>query len=511
MAGFNLSEEVIELLQNKFRDFQAAREKIHELLGDYVADVRRFKGNTLEQQEYLREKYAQRAPTLSHLVWNEGKEIYWGAPDIAIVMGRNQSSIARTLTKLEQEDGWCVRLLALRKDAKAANGLNIHVYHQDIFDLILDRYEDEYLLRFAKPRYGNKENAPDIKEVRRFWEYMKDSAEIFHENFIFAEAATGNAVPLMRWRDILSLIWKKIFTIRTGMFFSIFFAASFEAVRRWPEILPYILASSGLIFTGCIIFLHLRKGPSAHLASLGAGTLLFLMLWGVGLSSSDGTIQIPGGARIPLITPKRTIDLMPIFDDKTGQINFLITADDYNVKEFLYRVKPDTEYRSTGFMQQINTNINAPFPKLEIESLQRTGTAEIEIKCIDAAGREQGPWLCSVNIDREFFNLHKKTVLNMKEPWVFSRSFVYIDIDMNRFTTYSVEINKKLLAAPEKDVISAVIYGINTEQPEITIPIENIENTIIINGYDSIQYVSSRLVFKDGSSSDVRQSTLSRR
>ena len=58
MAAFNLSEEVIELLQNKFRDFQSAREKIHELLGDYVADVRRFKGNTLEQQEYLRDKYA---------------------------------------------------------------------------------------------------------------------------------------------------------------------------------------------------------------------------------------------------------------------------------------------------------------------------------------------------------------------------------------------------------------------------------------------------------------------
>ena len=512
MAGFNLSEEAKELLQNKFIDFQLAREKIHELLGDYVADVKRFKGNTLEQQEYLREIYAKRAPTLSHLVWNDEGEIYWGAPDIAIVMGRNQSSIARTLTNLEHENGWCVRLLALRKDAKAANGLKIHVYHQDIFDLILDRYEDEYLLRFAKPRYGNREKAPDIEEVRRFWEYMKDSAEIRQENFIFAEATTGNAVPLMRWRDILYLLWTRLFTIRTGMFFSIFFAASFETVRHWPNILPYILAASGIILAGCVALLHLRKGSPSHLASLGAGTLLFLMLWCVGLSSSDGTIQTPGGTRIPLITPKHTIDLMPVLDDKTGQVNFLITADDYNVKEFLYRIKPDTEYRSTGFTQQINANINAPFPKLEIENRQRTGTAEIEIKRIDAAGREQGPWLCSVNIDKELFNLQKKAVLRMNEPWVFPRRLVYIDIDMNRFQRSAVEINKELLSAPRRDVISAIIYGVNMEQPEMTIPIEDVENAIIlVKDYDNIQYVSSSLVFKDGTSSDVRQSTLSQR
>ncbi|MBQ7545210.1 MAG: hypothetical protein IJT02_09750 [Synergistaceae bacterium] len=47
-------------------------------------------------------------------------------------------------------------------------------------DLILDKYEDEYLSRFIRPRRGI--NPPDAEEVMRFWEYLKYDAAL-HEDY----------------------------------------------------------------------------------------------------------------------------------------------------------------------------------------------------------------------------------------------------------------------------------------------------------------------------------------
>lgn len=55
--------------------------------------------------------------------------------------------------------------MALRKLVKSANS-------NKIFDLLIDRYEDKYLLRFSKPRKGNQDNTPDIAELRKFWNYL---------------------------------------------------------------------------------------------------------------------------------------------------------------------------------------------------------------------------------------------------------------------------------------------------------------------------------------------------
>ena len=70
-------------------------------------------------------KYSKRAPDLSHIVWDNDGEVYWNAPDIAIVMGRKQSSIARPLQSMEREERWRRCLLALRNPSKAANGLAV--------------------------------------------------------------------------------------------------------------------------------------------------------------------------------------------------------------------------------------------------------------------------------------------------------------------------------------------------------------------------------------------------
>ena len=134
MPTFKLSEDTISRLKNKFEEFQNARRKVHELMTRYVDDYRQFDGKRDDRKEFLEEKYSPQAPSLSHLVFDEN----------------------------ERSEEWVSRLLPLRKQTKSANGNKIFVYSEEIFDLIIDRYEEEYLLRFVEPRRGNADNAPDI-------------------------------------------------------------------------------------------------------------------------------------------------------------------------------------------------------------------------------------------------------------------------------------------------------------------------------------------------------------
>ncbi len=77
--------------------------------------------------------------------------------------------IFRSINKLEHSEGWCARLLSIRQTTKNQNGRVVHVYEESIFDLLLDLYEDEYLLRFSQPRRGDNNSTPDILELRRFF------------------------------------------------------------------------------------------------------------------------------------------------------------------------------------------------------------------------------------------------------------------------------------------------------------------------------------------------------
>ena len=126
---------------------------------------------------YLRKKYAEQPPRLNYPICGEDG-FYWSVYNISIILGRNRSSITRTLAKMRRGEESHAKLNALCKTVKLGNGLPIRVYHQDIFDMILDQYENEYLMRFANPRHGDPNNAPDIQELHRFWEYLKSMESI---------------------------------------------------------------------------------------------------------------------------------------------------------------------------------------------------------------------------------------------------------------------------------------------------------------------------------------------
>lgn len=119
-------------LREKFLEFQNDRDILSEILDDYTADYSQTPGSTLKRQEVLREKYSKRVPKFSHLIWSDDDDlVWWTAADIAIVLGRDKSSVTRTLAAMERSEGWCSKLLALRHTDKAANGLTIYSYSRE--------------------------------------------------------------------------------------------------------------------------------------------------------------------------------------------------------------------------------------------------------------------------------------------------------------------------------------------------------------------------------------------
>ena len=73
--------------------------------------------------------------------------------------------------------------------------------------------------------------------------------------------------------------------MRTGTFFTVIFAACFECARRWNFARPLFLAGALVILAGSAVLIRLRKLSVDVLADLGAGALLFAVLWSAGMSS----------------------------------------------------------------------------------------------------------------------------------------------------------------------------------------------------------------------------------
>ena len=93
-------------------------------------------------------------------------------------------------------------LLKWDGSSSSANNVTITAYHEGIFDLIFDKYEEEYINRFIRPRRGS--NPPDSEEVMRFWEYLKDDSELHDVDtsglqFIASRLGAGDICSLLSW------------------------------------------------------------------------------------------------------------------------------------------------------------------------------------------------------------------------------------------------------------------------------------------------------------------------
>ena len=171
MAEFNLSRNTMARLEKKFREFQKGREELPHIIMGYIADYQGYYASGNHHVSSRKKRKHQ--PLKFKYLKRETSGFYFGTLEIALVLGRNPSSITRTLVKMRGAETWKTKLAPLCKDYKISNGRLIPFYHQDIFKLFLEYYEEEYLLRFASPRNGHSSQTPDIQDLHRFWNHLK--------------------------------------------------------------------------------------------------------------------------------------------------------------------------------------------------------------------------------------------------------------------------------------------------------------------------------------------------
>ena len=517
MYSFKLDADTIERMTAQFKVFMSDRERVHALLGDYVADYRAFSGTALARYEYLREKYKTIAPNLTHLVYDEDGKIYWSATDISILLNRDSTSITRTMQQIEGTENWRLRLYELRKLSDPNHVPPVYVYKEGIFDLMIDFYEEEYLQRFMKPRRGKAISEEEAAEIYRFWSYLKTKAladkEIFSETSSMMDAIELPDIPPMSLKEIIRLITGKLFTIRMGAFFTVLFALGYELSRRWNVFYIWLPILSVAIFVFCVLCIHRRKFNPGHLANIGASALLLCLLWLVGLLAQDGYYMSGRQSAIfPFIRsekPKLVLNPSP----RENTFYFFIGVEDIrDVKEFFYRIKPDEEYRSTGFMPQTNPTTGLPYPNMVIPN-EKHGLIEIDVKFKDVKGREQGPYSFKFDSVQLEIDAAKDFVLNQANNWIRVRRPLPVrGVSAEHISTF-VHIDHSLFSTSARNLISKVMYGINKETPDTPfefLPISAMANAgfdyrkILDSKEDNIQFVSAQVFFKDGTSTDVR-------
>ena len=505
LQDFNLPDDTIAKLQSKFLQFQNSRKRVHELLLDYVADYRQFSGSHDDRKEFLEGQFSNRVPDFSHLIFSDN-QIFWHVSDIAIILGRNQSSISRTLSSIEHSEDWNFRLIAVRKPVKSANGNSISVYHQDIFDLIIDKYEEEYLLRFSSPRWGSKDNAPDFEEIKRFWNYLKDFYNV-NDFAIHNREKLFQDIPKMSLNNILSLIWDKVFNFRISTISSVIFAVCFELARRVFGIQLWFAGIPAVVSVICVFLIHNRKFTPDTLSNIGAGALLITLLW-ISAALSVDRLHTQNVKHNIILTPVRASN-MDIREKLTRNINFQINSNINNVKEFLYRISPDKSFHSTGFLNQINPNTNLPYPALSIYNNVNSSIAEIDVKFIDDNNIESSVWHFSFDVAHELFKLNKNLILNFNMPWVSAEQY---KIFTTNKVTSEASLSPFMFSEEIRSSISHLFYGINNEIPDREVDFNNLdtyEPYVLFRTNDaSIRFVSSQIIFKDRSSSDIRISKI---
>lgn len=494
MPEFNLTENEIERLTKRFNLFQKERKIIHNLLNNYVLDYQSYSGSANKRYEYLRKKYLSKAPYLSHLFFQD--ETLWSMEDISIILGRHLTTIIRTFEKLERSSEYYSRLLALRKTVKATNGHNIFVYKKEIFDIIIDLYEDEYLQRFSEPRRGNIENAPDIQELKRFWEYLRERES--YNIYLVEKKKSLPDLPNLSLKNILNLIWQKVFDVKIWTVSSVIFAVCFEIARRFLGINLWLAIIPALISILCIILIHKKKFKPDVLSDLGAGALLFMLLW---ISASLSVDRLK-----PEIEKKEhKIALNPVTYNDNKNLYFNISSN-FIPKEYFFRISPDNEFHSTGFL----TENNLKYPAITIKNPETKGIINLEVKYLGENDKESKIWDFSFDVEAEKFKLNKEFILNSQEAWVEAKRIYHY----SKWRFYvTVSIAAIIFSQEGKNIIESFVYGINKETPDITINLIGDKEKydkywaygqLLLDEEDYVEFVSSYLIFKDGTSSDIR-------
>ena len=474
-----------------FRRFTKVRELIHRNIHDYINDFMNFHGKPDDRREYLETKYIPRAPKENYLLQDsDSGKVFFHIEDIALLTGRDSSSISRTLNQINASRDWCSRLLAIREESKSANNNKIFVYDAKIFDLIMDFREAKYLERFQ--RHGNS----DYQEVLRYWQYMKRLEEAkshsAHKNRIIEDDSdiqefTMPDLPNMSWHDVVMIIGKKLFTLRADMIFVMIFGVSFMLVRKWPALIPVLAGMSLTALIACALMLRARTLDTGLTAEIAAVCTLLVLFWGINLTI-ENAIYTPGGTVFTLKEHEPLITLQPVRVYGERPLAFHVTAENQDsIREIFYKFDSEREYKSTGFTW-------SGTPNLLIEPERQDGIISINIKYKDYDNKEHEALTFAFDLEKEFFNAAKNLILNEKEL-IMIRNF-------GNITKISAVVN---------DSVKAVAYGLNTRKPDRIYEVGNVDpkyplqaESILTLNHSSIDYASAYAIFLDNTSSDIK-------
>ena len=299
--------------------------------------------------ELLNDDPTLRIPALSGLVFR-GATALWNQFDIALVMDRNQSNISRTLRDVKNggkyPEAWKRRLAECthEADGKTAG------YDERVFDLLLDCQEEDYLLRFLKPRRGPEPRSREEEErIRRFWEEEKRRAEAdagllgLTERDVWAlrldhedEGTDGGVQSL---KDAVAELlrgmarWKGAWAVATLLSIYTELSTFFHNIYTWFPLISLAVAAL------CVLFL--RRGAPGRILwrSVGSTSLLILAIWcvcfvGRGFSAENPSLltRLPlmeklqeGIARLEGIEAQRTAETQTLLEEALSVTNAFLT------------------------------------------------------------------------------------------------------------------------------------------------------------------------------------------
>lgn len=534
-----LPRELRLKLTDKFLSFCEARASIRRRMESYVLDYQLHDAGAAHKYERLEEQYAADRPDLSRLSPNEEGTMLWSMRDVAIVLGRNVSSVMRTLRRMESVWGWAERLNGLTHRSENPGRGAATLYSGGIFDAIVDFYEDAYVARVTHPRHGAPLPEARVLAVRAFWRWLKENPDglDWREYAQSLSLASGPSLSAAALYQGLRLIVRRAFSIKTGTFFLALFALIYELSGRWPwfnAAVP-ILSLSALAF----VLHQMPRGRwyTPWLVDAGACALTFTLLWGLAVvvaldapkkpiwrfleglprrETHQTPIPLSSNAAVSGITPTSStaksgwdeggevsgmrLELSYI---REGVVTFYVYTGE-EPREIFYRVSPDRDFRSAGFSSERNSMTKERYAQHTIDLKERP-KYELEVKYADRGGRMHGPRTFGVDLHEEF----------MKEVRKALDSVDWVTFSKGRGTDIQLDVFRELWPLGAGwNVIDKIAYGVNKKspnrvrerpKPDKELPFADITDRFLaVETKEKVWFVSMQIFFSDGTSSDVR-------
>jgi hypothetical protein len=385
------------------------------------------------------------------------------------------------------------------------------------------------------------------------WDYLKANAgeaERLGANRLLGIGAARGIEPARMSTALyrnFRVIMKRAFSIKPGTFFLLFFALIYELSKKFP-VLNLIVPVASVIIFGLVLLTMCKQCPfPLWIPDIGACSATLCLLWALAMvASPDG----PAARLLPTSPAGNEISLQTAADDagekEPGETGNEIlhptgaSASDENLrerrdvtveyygnegekfsvwintdsgtKEIFYRTSPSGDFRSTGFSD--DKGPDGTLLPICYLSLDAESAANLWIKYTDIDGKTHGPYEINFDHSAERMKTIRKILDEDDIKWV---DFFQ---DENGVSVYARVAPDLAFHFNEPDVVERIMYGINRKIPnmERILAREDEDETNLIpsairnkfssflvkDSKEKIWFVSTKIIFSDGSESDVR-------